>query len=238
MVLWAFFKKDIIKNRVLNYLTMKKLGLLLVILSFALCALKAQEAKASTEYNGKLLFVKTIPSNPYTVVGKAKASNSNKAADQAGTDPTGLKSATIAIDKAIAKEKKGKQAAFDAVIIYSPIKMELIKFNSGSLTENDGCSVFSKEYKKKCGKKDIYFLSRPVREYSEVKEIEVKNFTGIGQMKMGKDEIDTFLNKLYERSCKEADDGVDFDAILVVDDNTAVTSFLETKSLKLIKYNK
>jgi len=215
---------------------MKKLLFLSVILCFTLSAVKAQDAQASTEYNGKLLFVKTIPSNPYTVVGKAKASNSNSAAAEAGTDPTGLKSATIAIDKVIAKETKGKQAAFDAVIIYSPIKMELIKFNSGTINQNAGCSVFSKDYKKKCGKKDIYFLSRPVKEYTEVKEIEVKNFTGLGQMKMGKDEIDNFCNKLYERSCKEAEDGVDFDAIILVDDNTAVSGYLESKSIKLIKY--
>lgn len=215
---------------------MKKLLFLSVILFFTLGVVKAQDAKASTEYNGKLLFVKTIPSNPYTVVGKAKASQSKKATADTGMDPTGLKSASVAIDKVIAKEAKGKQAAFDAVIIYSPIKMELIKFNSGTINQNAGCTVFSKEYKKKCGKKDIYFLSSPVKEYTEVKEIEVKNFTGFGQMKMGKDEIDNFCNKLYERSCKEGDDGVDFDAIILVDDNTAVNGYFEAKSLKLIKY--
>jgi hypothetical protein len=215
---------------------MKKVLSLLVLVCFSISLVNAQNAKATTEYNGKLLFVKTIPTNPYTVVGKAKSSQSKNATDAAGTDPTGLKSATIAIDKAIAKETKGKQAAFDAVIIHSPIKMELIKFNSGQLSQNAGCSVFTKDYKKKCGTKDIFFLSRPVKEYDVVKVIEVKNFTGLGQMKMGKDEIDNFCNKLYERSCKEGEDGVDFDGIILLDDNTAVTSYLESKSIQLIKY--
>ena len=53
---------------------------------------------------------------------------------------------------------------------------------------------------------------------------------------MGKDDIDNFFNKLYERSCKEADDGVDFDAIMMVDDNVAVKGYFEAKTLKLIKY--
>ena len=55
-------------------------------------------------------------------------------------------------------------------------------------------------------------------------------------MKMGKNDIDNFLNKLYERSCKEAKAGVDFDAVLLVDDNLVIHGFISTKTLQLIKY--
>ncbi|HOE04111.1 MAG TPA: hypothetical protein PLZ52_02755 [Bacteroidales bacterium] len=215
---------------------MKKILSLAIILCCAAGFAISQNAQATTIYNGKLLFVKTIPTNEYTVVGKTKVSNSNKDEAAAGMDPSGIKEVIIAIDKSIKKETKGKQVAFDAVIVHSPNKIELIKFKSGTLAENAGCNIISKDYKKKCGKKDIFFLTKPAFAYTEVKEIEVKNFTGLGQMKMGKDDIDNFFNKLYERSCKEADDGVDFDAIMMVDDNVAVKGYFEAKTLKLIKY--
>ncbi len=215
---------------------MKKLVCSLIVICFMFGAAQAQNAQASTIYNGKLLFVKTIPTSEYMVVGKTKVSNSKKDEAAAGMDPSGIKEVIVAVDKSIKKETKGKQVAFDAVIIHSPNKIELIKFKTGTLAENAGCSIISKEYKKKCGKKDIYFLSKPTFAYTEVKEIEVKNFTGLGQMKMGKDDIDNFFNKLYERSCKEADDGVDFDGIMMVDDNVAVRGYFEAKTLKLIKY--
>lgn len=215
---------------------MKKFFSLFIVFSIICVAVHAQVGQATTIYNGKLLFVKTIPSSAYTVVGKTKVSNSNKDEAAAGMDPSGIKEVLVAVDKSIKKETKGKQAAFDGVIIHSPNKIELIKFKQGTLAENTACTVISKDYKKKCGKKDIYFLNKPTVAYTEVKQIEVKNFTGFGQMKMGKDDIDNFFNKLYERSCKEAEDGVDFDAIMMVDDNVAVRGYFEAKTLKLIKY--
>ena len=69
-----------------------------------------------------------------------------------------------------------------------------------------------------------------------MKVIEVKNFTNLGQMKMGKHDIDNFLNKLYERSCKEAKEGVDFDAIIFNDKEVInKRGFLTSKTIELVK---
>lgn len=215
---------------------MKKLLMLGLLLCFSITLVNAQNGKASTLYKGKLVFVNAIPSNPYAIVGKTAFSNSKKDLAAVGADPTGLKKVVMAIDDAIQKETKGKQAPFDAVVVYSPAKIELIKFNSGTLEENAGCTVGNKDYLKKCGPKEIFFLSKPAAAYEEVRVIEVKNFTNLGQLKMGKNDIDNFLNKLYERSCKEASEGLDFDAVLLVDDNVFVNGYIETKTLILIKY--
>ena len=198
-------------------------------------SLHAQNGKATIAHQGKLLFMNAVPTQPYVVVGKAKFKNSNKNIAKAGTDPTGIKKVAIAIEDAVKKVAKGKQKDFDAAIVYSPTKIELIKFNEGVISYN-ACMVGTKGYKKKCGTKDMFFLCIPAKEYDVVKEVNVQNFTNLGQMKMGKNDIDNFLNKLYERSCKEAKAGVDFDAVLLVDDNLVIHGFISTKTLQLIKY--
>jgi len=215
---------------------MKRILCLTLPLFLILGAVQAQNnANANIEYKGKLLFVNSTPTNPYTVVGKAGFSNSKKNVQAVGADPTGIKKVAMGVEDALKMQAKGKQKPFDAVIVYSPIKMELIKFTDGGWQENTDCTVGTKDYSKKCGEKEIFFMSVPNQEYDEVKVIEVKNFTNLGQMRMGKNDIDNFLNKLYERGCKEADE-VDFDAILLEDANIVVNGFIETKTLVLIKY--
>jgi len=217
---------------------MKKLIALISVLLFISIQVKSQNGNCRIEYSGKLLFIKSMPVEKYTVVGKAKYSASKKNEEATIGDVTGLHKVTLAIDDVMKKVSKGKQADFDAVIVYSPIKMELIKFTSTDKLVYAKCNVPSKDYIKKCGSKEFFFLSKPIKSYSEVKELEVTNFTNIGQLKMGKDEIDNFMNKLYERSCKEAKDGVDFDAILF-DDNDILNKkgYLTPRNIKLIKYN-
>jgi hypothetical protein len=218
---------------------MKKLFILSVLMCFGLSVLHAQEERngnAYLQHKGKLIFVNAIPANPYTIVGKAAFSNSKKDIAAVGSDPTGIKKVVMALEDAIKKETKGKQVPFDAIVVHSPAKIDLIKFSNGPVEANTACAVGSKDYSKKCGSMEIFFMSRPSAAYEEVKVIEVKNFTNLGQMKMGKNDIDNFLNKLYERSCKEANDGVVFDAVLMVDDNLLVNGFIETKTLILIKY--
>lgn len=215
---------------------MKKYLGLLLLFCFAFSASETYNGHATIKHEGKLLFINAVPVNSYTVVGKAGFSNSKKNVAEAGADPTGLKKVAIAIEDAAKKELKGKQDPFDAAVVYSPTKIELIKFKSGVVEQNTPCVVGTKDYKKKCGEKDMFFLTRPSRDYEEVKVITVQNFTNLGQLKMGKNDIDNFLNKLYERACKEAQDGTDFDGVLMIDDNIAINGFITTKNLILIKY--
>ena len=217
---------------------MKKLVFAIVCLSFMVFSVQAQNGKATVTHMGKLIFVNSVPTNPYKVVGKTKFNDSKSNLAAAGADPSGIKKVAIAIEDIMKKVQKGKQADFDAVIAYSPLKIELIKFTNGGIAENSACTVGVKDYiKKKCGQKDMFFLSEPTKPYTVVADVEVKNFTNIGQLKMGKDDIDNFLNKLYERGCKEAKEGVEFDAIIFVDANIVVSGLISAQNIKLIKYN-
>jgi len=105
------------------------------------------------------------------------------------------------------------------------------------MIENAECTVPFKKYSKKCGQKDIFFFAIPNQEFDEVLVIDVQNFSGLGQMKMGKNDIDNFLNKLYEKACKETKKNeLDFDGIMITDDNIIVNGFISTKTMVLIKY--
>lgn len=216
---------------------MKKFTITLMLVAFLLSAINAQNGIANILHKEKFIFLNSIPAQEYTVVGKAKYSNSKKNEAMAGKDPSGVKKVILAIDEALEKVEKGKQDDFDGAIVYSPIKIELVKFNGGTMLENAICTVPFKKYSKKCGQKDIFFFAIPNVEFEEVKVIDVQNFSGLGQMKMGKNDIDNFLNKLYERACKETKKKeIEYDGIMMIDDNMVVNGFISAKTLVLIKY--
>jgi hypothetical protein len=214
---------------------MKTTFLLISFFLLGYVSISAQNGTCNVNYKSKLVYFNSIPTDTYTVVGKTKYPSNSKNDEETVKDVSGVHKVCVAIDEMIAKVAKGKQADFDAVIVFGINKIELIKFNS---TPTKNCTFYSKEYMKKCGSKIIYFLGVPIKTYSVVKTIEVTNFTNIGQLKMGKDEIDNFINKLYERSCKEAKDGVDFDAIIMDDPDMAVKKgFIGSRTIQLIKFN-
>jgi len=218
---------------------MKKIIGILTVLIFFGTSISAQNGKANVVYKKKLIFLNAIPTESYKVVGKTKYKNTKKNERATIGDVTGISNVVIAIDDALEKVEKGKQESFQAVIVYSPIKIELINFETADPLIYQKCNVGSKGYKKKkCGDKTIYFMSLPMQEYEVVKTIDVKNFTNLGQLKMGKNIIDNFLNKLYERSCKEAKEGIIFDAIILDDpDIVNKRGFLTTKTILLVKLN-
>lgn len=184
-----------------------------------------------------MIFINAVPVSDYELVGKAKYNNSKKNEQQTLGDVTGLAKVILALDDVNEKVTKGKQVPYDAAIIYSPIKIGLIKFKSNDKNENRKCNVGVKEYKKKYGTKIMYFMALPIKQHDVVKEITVKNFTYLGQMKMGKNDNDNFLNKLYERSCKEAKEGLDFDAIIFKDpDVVNKRGFISSKTITMIKF--
>lgn len=187
-------------------------------------------------YKNNLMFVNAIPVEDYEVVGKAKYNNSKKNEQITVGDVSGLAKVIVALDEVYEDIEKGKHPQFDAAIVYSPIKIELVNFKSDIITYAI-CNIGEKGYSKKCGTKIMYLWSKPLADYDVVKVIEVKNFTNLGQMKMGKHDIDNFMNKLYERSCKEAKQGVDFDAIMYNDpDAVNDRGFLSSKTIDLIKF--
>jgi hypothetical protein len=215
---------------------MKNTFLIVTLFIFGFVSIKAQNGICKVTYQNKLVYINSIPSDGYTVVGKTKYPSNSKNDAATVKDVSGVHKVCIAIDDMIAKVTKGKQKDFDAVIVYGVNNIELIKFNNPSPTKN--CTFNSKEYMKKCGSKIIYFLGIPLNAYTVVKTIEVTNFTNVGQMKMGKEDIDDFINKLYERSCKEAKDGVDYDAIIMDDPEMAVKKgFIGSRTIQLIKFN-
>lgn len=217
---------------------MKKLLSFLIIVAFIAIQAKAQTGTSIIKYSEKVLFINSIPTEPYTVVGKTKYPASKKNDAACAGDVTGLAKVTVAIDDVMERVGKGKQKDFDAVIVYSPAKLELIKFNGGDEATNGKCTVGAKDYVKKCGAKEIYFLCKPIKPFTEVKELEVKNFSNLGQMKMGKNELDNFINKLYEKSAKEAKDGVVFDAIFFNDNEILLKKgYFTPRNIKLIKFN-
>jgi len=213
---------------------MKKFTIVLILLFGAVWMSQAQNGKCNVTYQGKLIFINSVPSDAYTVVGKAKYANSKKNEEATIADVSGIHKSCLAIDDVLKKVSKGKHPDFDAAIVYSEIKIELIKFSSG--TPSDACNYNAKNYIKKCGSKVIYFLGLPSGSYDVVKTIEVTNFTNLGQLKMGKSAIDNFMNKLYESSCKEAKDGVDFDAIILDDPEMATKKgFVGGRTIQLVK---
>lgn len=196
----------------------------------------AQNGICNVTYKSKLVFINSIPTDAYTVVGKTKYPANSKNDAATSSDVSGVHKVCLALDEMIEKVSKGKHADFDAVIVYGINKIELVKFNSATLTKQ--CTYNSKDYMKKCGSKIIYFLGVPIKPFTVVKTIEVVNFTNMGQLKMGKDDIDNFINKLYERSCKEAKDGIDYDAIIMDDPDMAVKKgFIGGRTIQLIKFN-
>jgi hypothetical protein len=214
---------------------MKTMSLFLVLLFFSKVSITSQNGTCNVTYKNKYVFFNSIPTDAYTVVGKTKYPASGKNDAATSGDVSGVHKVCLAIDDMIEKVGKGKQADFDAVIIYGINKIELIKYNSPNPTKQ--CTYNVKEYMKKCGAKTIYFLGLPTKTYTVVKTIEVTNFSNIGQFKMGKDEIDNFINKLYERSCKEGKEGVDFDAIIMDDPDMATKKgFVGGRTIQLIKF--
>jgi len=174
---------------------MRKISILTMLLMFTVSALNAQNGRCNVTYQGKLIYINSIPTDAYTVVGKAKytPSKSNEAATIG--DVSGIHKTCLAIDDVLKKVSKGKHPDFDAAIVYSEIKIELIKFNNPNPTKT--ATYNSKDYVKKCGSKVIFFLGLPTVGYDVVQTVEVTNFTNIGQLKMGKNAIDNFMNKLY-----------------------------------------
>jgi len=214
---------------------MKKIVSFVLILLCAGHILHAQNGICNVNYQGKLIYINSIPADAYTVVGKAKysASKSNEASTVG--DVSGIHKTCLALDDIFKKISKGKHPDFDAAIVYSEIKIELIKFNDPNPTKT--ATYNAKEYVKKCGSKVIFFLGLPSAGYDVVQTIEVTNFSNIGQLKMGKNAIDNFMNKLYERACKEAKDGVDFDAIILDDPEMATKKgFVGGRTIQLIKF--
>ena len=216
---------------------MRKIVILSVLFVFTCSALSAQNGYALVAHKDKLIFINAIPTSEYDVVGKAKYSNSKKNEQQTMGDVSGLAKVVLALDDANEKVEKGKQVPYDAAIVYGPIKIELIKFKTLDENKNRECNVGVKDYSRKYGSKIMYFMSLPLKEYDIAKDITVKNFTNLGQMKMGKNNNDNFLNKLYERSCKEAKAGVDFDAVIFKDpDVINKRGFISSKNITLIKF--
>lgn len=218
---------------------MKKLIIFFIALLF-ICGTTADtppDGYASTTYEDVLIFINATPVMDYTVVGKTKYKNSKKNERITMGDVSGMSHVLLAIDDALEKVKKGKQEKFQAVYVKGPLKIDLINFATDSMNLYNDCIVGTKGYKKKCGDKPIYYMSRPLKDYEVVKVVEVSNWTNLGQLKYGKNTIDNFLNKLYERSCKEAKEGVDFDAIMLVDtDIVKNKGFLAVRSFDLIKF--
>ncbi len=215
-------------------------NLLVLALTFLIPAMGfSQNGSVYSSYKNSLVFIKSTPTETYKVVGKTGFKNSKKNVALVGADPTGIRKVVIALDDVSKKVEKGKQEAFEAVIVYSPTKMELINFDNKNSNVNRNCTVPTKGYlKRKCGSKDIFLLTTPKSAFTIVKEVEVSNFTNLGQLKMGKDDIDNFMNKLYEKSCKLAKEGLSFDAIWLDDSEMMVKGgFISTKIIKLIKYN-
>jgi predicted transcriptional regulator len=218
---------------------MKKLiTIYLLILFSAPFESISQNAYVSTQYKEKLIFISAVPTSKYTVIEKVKYSNSKKNEQETMGDVTGMAKVIVTLDEVNEKVSKGKINPYDAVIVFGPLNMELIKFSSDDSDENRKCTVGVKDYSKKNGSKYMFLMSLPLQEYEVVKDIEVSNFTNIGQMKMGKDDTDNFLNKLYERSYKEKkDNNLDFDAI-IFDDPEVINKrgFISSKVVRLIKF--
>lgn len=216
---------------------MKKTILFTLISLFVCSTAMAQNGHAFLLYEGKLVFVNATPVTDYTVVGKAKYKNSKKNEQMTMGDVSGLAKVIVALDDVNEQVKKGKHPEYDAVVVYSPIKIELVNFSTDIGTYAIS-NVGEKSYSKKCGDKRIYLWSKPLAEYEVAKVLTVKNFTNLGQMKMGKHDIDNFMNKLYERSCKEnKKTGVEFDAIMYNDPNAVNDrGFLSSKTIDLIKF--
>jgi len=215
---------------------MKKIVTFLILSVFVCNAVWAQNGKAKLTYEGKVVFANAVPTEAYEIVGKAKYKNSKKNEQITMGDVCGLAKVIVALDDANEAVEKGKQTPYDAAVVYSPIKIDLVKFNTTDSAIFRKCNVGEKGYKKKCGTKIMYLWSIPNGNYEVAKVVTVENFTNLGQLKMGKNDIDNFLNKLYERSCKEAKDGVDFDAIILDDpDLINQRGFLSVKSIELVK---
>ncbi len=220
----------------LNSYIMKKCAVLLILFVFVYGAVWAQNGYARMTYKEKVVFVNAIPTESYEIVGKAKYKNSKKNEQITVGDVCGLAKVILALDDVNEAVEKGKQAHYDAAIVYSPIKIDLVKFSTADSSIYRKCDVGEKGYKKKCGTKIMCLWSTPIGEYDVAKVVTVENFTNLGQLKMGKNDIDNFINKLYERSCKEAKDGVDFDAIILNDtDLVNKRGFLSTKTIELVK---
>ncbi len=216
---------------------MKKIALFLTCLLFISSNVIEQNGITSVANQGKLIFVNAIPTSEYVVVGKAKYSNSKKNEQQTAGDVSGMAKVIIALNEANEKVVKGKVEPYDAAIVRTPTKIELINFTSKDELLNRVCNVGERHYKKKYGEKIMYFLSKPSVDYDVVKSIMVSNFSNLGQMKMGANDIDNFLNKLYERSIKEAKNGVDFDAVIYDDINIVnQRGFISAKTIELVKF--
>jgi len=217
---------------------MKKLISMITIIALTCSFSFAQNGYVTNQYKDKLIFINAIPAAEYDVVGKAKYNNSKTNEQKTIGDATGFAHIVIALDDANKKVEKGKQEDYDAAIIYGPLKIELIKFKSDDKEANRKCTVGVKDYSKKCGSKIMYFMSLPTNAYDVVKDVEVSNFTNLGQMKMGKNINDNFLNKLYERSYKEIKkNGLDFDAIIFDDPNVVNNrGLISLKTITLIKF--
>lgn len=214
---------------------MKKLIFILVFLLSAGLISVAQNGKCNVVYQGKKVFVNSIPTDAYTVIAKTKYPASGKNDAASAGDVSGIYKVVLTLDEALEKVQKGKIGDFDAIIVYGILKMELIKFNDASPTYQ--CTYNVKDYMKKCGAITVYYLGLPIKEYDVVKSIEVTNFTNLGQLKMGKDDIDNFMNKLYESACKEAkDSGLIFDGIIMDDPDMAMKKgFIGGRTIQLIK---
>lgn len=214
---------------------MRKIAVLLLLFIAANVTTKAQNGKCNVVYQGKKVFVNSIPTDAYTVVAKTKYPASGKNDAESAGDVSGIYKVVLTLDEALEKVKKGKLGEFDAIIVYGILKMELIKFNDANPTYQ--CTYNVKDYMKKCGAITVYFLGLPIKEYDVVKSIEVTNFTNLGQLKMGKDDIDNFMNKLYESACKEAKDGgLIFDGIIMDDPDMAMKKgFVGGRTIQLIK---
>ena len=216
---------------------MKK-TILFTLFSLFVCSIAiAQNGHAFLLYEGKLVYVNAVPVTEYTIVSKAKYKNSKKNEQMTMGDVSGLAKVIVALDDVNEQIKKGKHPEYDAVIVYSPLKIELVNFSTDISTYAIS-NVGEKGYSKKCGDKTMYLWSKPLAEYEVVKVLEVQNFTNLGQMKMGKHDVDNFMNKLYERSCKEnKKTGIEFDAILYNDpDVINERGFIRSKTIDLIKF--
>lgn len=183
-------------------------------------------------YKGKYMFIMTTPSQPYTVIDKAKPDDKGMNMTNEILNP---------VDDAITKESKGKMEKFDAVIVYGYYKnMEFIKFNNTESSVTGFPFIYEN---KKQGTKYVYFCMNPTAPYNVVKVFDKSALgqTGLGVQNNAGDTYVVKINAFCEKAGKiSKDEAIDYDAIIVsqtIDPNSAISSGNDFgQNLQMIKF--
>jgi hypothetical protein len=195
-------------------------SVILILTSWAIFAQEVTEAECFKRGNINY-FIKSVPAGDYEVVGEMKVSGAGKTTQNAakllwaaGFNHVNEVIAEFDQKVVLKKAKKGIKVEYDGVIVEKPKFAQFIKLKDPS-ADNVGARALA-QAEPKTGKL-VFFMSRPLSDYTMVSEISY-NQGGLGETMRGGNQMDQAINGMIDKGnrwVKKGKINSDFDALIL-----------------------